>query len=114
VCLLLAALGLVVFWRRDTAAERWIAQMRAKGEKFTYAELASSGRFPNFVSHRVVGQSLHEMIMVELRRNDLTAAHPDLLTLIRLCRLNFRTTPPAPPTARRAPAPLLRRTQWSR
>jgi hypothetical protein len=55
---------------------------------WNYVELASSGHIPNFVSHRVVAQSLHSMIMVELRRNDLVAAHRDLLTLIRLCRLN--------------------------
>ena len=56
---------------------------------WNYAELASSGRIPNFVSHRVVAQSLHALIMVELRRNDLAAAQRDLLTLIRLGRLNI-------------------------
>jgi hypothetical protein len=55
---------------------------------WNYAEPDLFGGAPVFASHRVVAQSLHELIMVELRRNNLAAAHRDLLTLIRLCRLN--------------------------
>lgn len=37
--LLLLVGGLGLFWRRDSAADRWMAAMRARGEKFTFEEL---------------------------------------------------------------------------